>query len=80
MDFSEIIKPSRVLTKVVVIKVDGSEKIVDDDYSNVSFSDKFVQWVTIVARKWMPSVETSCLSNLQESHDFRVEIGEFDSD
>jgi ubiquinone/menaquinone biosynthesis C-methylase UbiE len=37
--------------KKEIIKENGSEKIVDDDYSNVSFSDKFVQWVTIVARK-----------------------------
>ncbi len=34
-----------------IIKENGSQKIVDDDYSNVSFSDRFLEWVTIVARK-----------------------------
>ena len=34
-----------------IIKSNGSEKIVDDDYSNASFSDRFLQWVTIVASK-----------------------------
>ena len=34
-----------------IIKENGSKKIVDDDYSNVSFSDRFLEWVTIVARK-----------------------------
>ena len=37
--------------KKEIIKSNGSEKIVDDDYGNVSFSDKFLEWVTIVSRK-----------------------------
>lgn len=37
--------------KKEIIKENGSERIVDDDYSNISFSDRFVQWVTVVARK-----------------------------
>ena len=34
-----------------IIKSNGSQKIVDDDYTDVSFSARFLQWVTIVARK-----------------------------
>ncbi len=37
--------------KQEIIKINGNETRVDDDYSNVSFSDKFVDWVTVVARK-----------------------------
>jgi translation elongation factor P/translation initiation factor 5A len=37
--------------KKEIIKENGSERIVDDDYDNISFSDRFVQWVTVVARK-----------------------------
>ena len=37
--------------KKEIIKSNGSERIVDDDYGNVSFSDKFLEWVTIVSRK-----------------------------
>ncbi len=37
--------------KKEIIKSNGSEKIVDDDYGSVSFSDKFLEWVTIVSRK-----------------------------
>ena len=37
--------------KQEIIKSDGKENRVNDDYSNVSFSDKFVDWVTVVARK-----------------------------
>lgn len=37
--------------KQEIIKCDGKETRVNDDYSNVSFSDKFVDWVTVVAKK-----------------------------
>lgn len=37
--------------KQEIIKINGNETRVDDDYSNLSFSDKFVDWVTVVARK-----------------------------
>ena len=37
--------------KKEIIKEKGSKRIVDDDYSNFSFSDRFVQWVTVVAMK-----------------------------
>lgn len=37
--------------KQEIIKIDGNETRIDDDYNNVSFSDKFVDWVTVVARK-----------------------------
>ena len=37
--------------KKEIIKENSSERIIDDDYSNISFSDKFVQWVTVVAVK-----------------------------
>ena len=35
----------------VIKKMDGSQTRVDDDYDKVSFSDKFVEWMTVVARK-----------------------------
>ena len=35
----------------IIKKMDGSQTRVDDDYDNVSFSDKFVEWMTVVARK-----------------------------
>ncbi|AWX32910.1 class I SAM-dependent methyltransferase [Methanosphaera sp. BMS] len=37
--------------KKEIIKSNGIEKIVDDDYDKASFSDKFLQWMTVVARK-----------------------------
>ena len=37
--------------KKEIIKSNGVEKIVDDDYDKASFSDKFLQWMTVVARK-----------------------------
>ncbi|WP_406534510.1 class I SAM-dependent methyltransferase [Methanobrevibacter sp.] len=37
--------------KQEIIKVNGKETRVNDDYSNVSFSDKFLEWVTVVAKK-----------------------------
>lgn len=37
--------------KQEIIKSKGEERRVDDDYSNISFSDKFVQWVTVTAVK-----------------------------
>ncbi|MEE1336793.1 hypothetical protein [Methanobrevibacter sp.] len=37
--------------KQEIIKSNGKENRVNDDYSNISFSDKFVDWVTVVAIK-----------------------------
>ena len=37
--------------KKEIIKSNGSEKTVDDDYNHMSFSDRFVQWMTITAMK-----------------------------
>ncbi|WP_067041528.1 class I SAM-dependent methyltransferase [Methanobrevibacter sp. YE315] len=37
--------------KEIIKEIGGQTKTVDDDYDHVSFSDKFVQWMTIVARK-----------------------------
>lgn len=37
--------------KQEIIKANGKETRVDDDYNKISFSDKFVEWVTVVARK-----------------------------
>ncbi|MBR0471495.1 MAG: class I SAM-dependent methyltransferase [Methanosphaera sp.] len=37
--------------KKEIIKSNGIEKIVDDDYSDISFSDRFLQWMTITAKK-----------------------------
>lgn len=34
-----------------IIKSNGIEKTVNDDYSHVSFSDRFMQWMTVTARK-----------------------------
>ena len=35
----------------IIKKMDGSQTRVDDDYDKTSFSDKFVEWMTVVARK-----------------------------
>ena len=35
----------------IIKAMDGSESRIDDDYGNVSFSDKFLEWMTVVARK-----------------------------
>lgn len=35
----------------IIKNMDGSEKRVNDDYNNVSFSDKFLEWMTVVAQK-----------------------------
>ena len=37
--------------KEIIKEIGGETKTVDDDYDYVSFSDKFVQWMTVVARK-----------------------------
>lgn len=53
INFSEItayIRDGR--KKQEIIKVNRKETRVNDDYNKVSFSDKFVDWVTVVARKW----------------------------
>lgn len=34
-----------------IIKIDGKAKKIEDDYDHFSFSDKFVQWMTITAIK-----------------------------
>ena len=41
--------PKSMIPKI--IKINGKETRVNDDYSKVSFSDKFVDWVTVVAKK-----------------------------
>ena len=39
-------------TKQEIIKaMDGTESMIDDDYSQISFSDRFLQWMTVVAKK-----------------------------
>lgn len=51
-DFSEItsyIRDGR--RKQEIIRCNGKETRVKDDYSKASFSDKFLEWVTVVARK-----------------------------
>lgn len=51
-DYSQITVYLRdAKNKKEIIKSDGSEKRVDDDYDHISFSDRFVQWVTITAQK-----------------------------
>ena len=35
----------------IIKKMDGSQTRVDDDYDKTSFPDKFVEWMTVVARK-----------------------------
>ena len=35
----------------IIKKMDGSKTRIDDDFSKVSFSDKFVEWMTVVARE-----------------------------
>lgn len=37
--------------KKEIIRSDGLERIVDDDYDRASFSDRFLQWMTVVAMK-----------------------------
>ena len=34
-----------------IIKKDGKEKRIPDDYKHVSFTDKFLEWMTIIAEK-----------------------------
>ena len=33
------------------LKYDGKEITIDDDYSHFSISDRFVQWMTVTAKK-----------------------------
>ncbi|MBQ9160079.1 MAG: class I SAM-dependent methyltransferase [Methanobrevibacter sp.] len=55
LDFNDFSKITIYLrdgkNKQEIIKTDGNEKRIDDDYDNVSFSDKFLQWMTVVAQK-----------------------------
>lgn len=37
--------------KQETIKTESGERIISDDYDHVSFSDKFVEWMTVVAKK-----------------------------
>lgn len=37
--------------KEEIIKSDGQVERISDDYDNISFSDKFMEWMTVVARK-----------------------------
>ena len=37
--------------KQEIIKADGMKTRIDDDYSHASFSDRFLEWVTVVAQK-----------------------------
>ncbi len=51
-DYSEItayIRDSK--SKEEIVKSNGEVKRIPDDYDHISFSDKFVEWVTIIARK-----------------------------
>ena len=51
-DYSEITAYLRdARNKQEIIKSESGEKRVHDDYGNISFSDKFVQWVTVTAVK-----------------------------
>ena len=50
-DFSEITVYLRDGKNKEIIRYKGSEEIIDDDYSEVSFSDRFLQWMTVVAMK-----------------------------
>ena len=35
----------------IIKKMDGSKTRVDDDFDKMSFSDKFVEWMTVVTKK-----------------------------
>lgn len=35
----------------IIKRMDGSQSRVDDDYAKVSFTDKFLEWMTVVAQK-----------------------------
>ena len=51
-DYSEItvyLRDSK--NKEEIVKTDGEVKRIPDDYDHASFTGKFVQWMTIVARK-----------------------------
>lgn len=37
--------------KETIKEIGGQTRVVDDDYDHRSFSDKFVEWMTVVARK-----------------------------
>ncbi|MEE1134394.1 MAG: class I SAM-dependent methyltransferase [Methanobrevibacter sp.] len=51
-DYSEIIVYLRdAKNKQEIVKSNGNVKRIEDDYDHVSFSDKFVEWMTVVARK-----------------------------
>lgn len=51
-DFSEITSYIRDGKKrQEIIKTNGNVKVSDDDYSNFSVSDKFLEWVTVTAKK-----------------------------
>lgn len=35
----------------IIKEIDGETRKVNDDYDNISFSDKFLEWMTIIAKK-----------------------------
>ncbi|WP_407377086.1 class I SAM-dependent methyltransferase [Methanobrevibacter sp.] len=37
--------------KKEIIKSNGNVEMIDDDYDHVSFSDKFLEWMTVIAKK-----------------------------
>lgn len=51
-DYSEITVYLRdAKNKQEIVKSNGNVKRIEDDYDHISFSDKFVEWMTVVARK-----------------------------
>lgn len=51
-DYSEITVYLRdAKNRQEIVKSRGNVKRIDDDYDHISFSDKFVEWMTVVARK-----------------------------
>lgn len=51
-DYSEITVYLRdAKNKQEIVKSNGNVKRIEDDYDHISFSDKFVEWMTVVTRK-----------------------------
>lgn len=51
-DYSEITVYLRdAKNKEEIVKTNGEVKRIPDDYDNISFTDKFVEWMTVVAKK-----------------------------
>ena len=52
-DYSEItvyLRDGRKKQEIIK-QIGGETRIINDDYTNVSFSDKFLEWMTVVAQK-----------------------------